>query len=119
MKGVKNVMLVAHKPAHTPPGSDHDAENPIVQMFSTIIGNITRNIQVFEIAAHNHLMAESSNGEWFISGVGGRKLYNFTADTDWSFINNKDHGYLQITINNTNGSVLSTNFYSLNGKLLN
>jgi hypothetical protein len=119
MKGVKNVMLVAHKPGHTPPGSDHDAEDPIVQMFSSITGNITRNIRVFEIAAHNHLMAESSNGEWFISGAGGRKLYNFTADSDWSFINNNDHGYLQITINNTNGSVLSTNFYSLNGKLLN
>lgn len=118
MNGIKNVMLVAHKPAHTPPGSDHDPENLTVQMFSTIIGNITKNVQVFEIAAHNHLMAESSNGKWFISGAGGRNLYDFTAHPDWSFINNKDHGYLQIKINNTDGKVLSTDFYSLDGRLL-
>jgi hypothetical protein len=119
MKGVKNVMLVAHKPAHTPPGSDHDPETPTVRMFSTIIGNLTKNVKVFEIAAHNHLMAESSNGEWYISGAGGRKLYNFTADPNWSFINNIDHGYLQIKINNTDGRVLSTNFYSIDGRLIN
>lgn len=119
MKGVKNVMLVAHKPAHTPPGSDHDPETPTVRMFSTIIGNVTKNVKVFEIAAHNHLMAESSNGEWYISGAGGRKLYNFTTDPNWSFINNIDHGYLQIKINNTDGRVLSTNFYSIDGRLIN
>ena len=119
MNGIKNVMLVAHKPAHTPPGSDHDAENPTVQMFSTIIGNITKNVQIFEIAAHNHLMAESSNGQWFISGAGGRNLYDFTAHPDWSFINNKDHGYLQIKINNTDGDIMGTHFYSFDGRLLN
>lgn len=119
MNNVKNVILMAHKPAHTPPGSDHNAENSTVQMFSSIIGNIPENIQVFEIAAHNHLMAESSNGQWFISGAGGRNLYDFTADPDWSFINNEDHGYLQIKINNTDGRVLSTNFYGLDGRLIN
>ena len=118
MTGVKNVMIVAHKPGHTPPGSDHRPENSTLQMFSSIISNIPTGIQVFEIAAHNHLMAESSNGKWFISGSGGRKLYNFTADPDWSFINNKDHGYLQIKINNTDGRILGTNFYGLDGRLI-
>ena len=119
MNGIKNVMLMAHKPAHTPPGSDHGPEFLTIQMFSSIIGNISKHIQVFEITAHNHLMAESSNGQWFVSGAGGRKLYNFTADPTWSFINNKDHGYLQIKINNTDGKVLSTNFNDLDGKPIN
>ena len=118
MKGIKNVILMAHKPAHTPPESEHEPEYLTIQMFSSIIGNIPKSIQVFEIAAHNHLMAESTNGQWFISGAGGKKLYNFTADPAWSFINNKDYGYLQIKINNTDGRILSTNFYGLDGGLL-
>lgn len=118
MNGIKNVMLFAHKPAHTPPGSDHKAEFSTVEMFSTIISNISKNVEVFEIAAHNHLMAQSSNGHWFISGAGGKSLYEFTADPAWSFVNNKEYGYLQIKINNTDGKVLSTNFYGVDGKLI-
>jgi hypothetical protein len=87
-------------------------------MFSAIIGNISESIHVYEIAAHNHLMAKSSNGLWFISGAGGKSLYNFTADPAWSFVNNKEYGYLQIRINNTNGIVLSTHFHGLDGRLI-
>jgi hypothetical protein len=118
MEGIKNVMLFTHKPAHTPPGSDHMAENSTIQMISEITSNLPKEIQVYEIAAHNHLMAESSNGQWFISGAGGRRLYEFSTDPSWSFVNNKEHGYLQIRINNTDGLVLSTNFYRLDGKLI-
>jgi Calcineurin-like phosphoesterase len=92
MKDIKNVMLLAHKPAHTPPGSDHQAENSTIQLFSAIGNNISRNIQVYEIAAHNHLMAKSTNGHWFISGAGGKSLYEVCTDPAWSFINNKEHG---------------------------
>ena len=118
MDRVKNVIIFTHKPAHTPPGSDHRAENSTVQMVSEIVGNISKNLQIYEIAAHNHLMAQSSNGHWFISGGGGARLYDFTPDPSWSFVNNKEHGYLQIRINNTDGKVLSTNFVDFNGKPL-
>jgi predicted phosphodiesterase len=118
MEGIKNVMLFTHKPAHTPPGSDHIAENSTIQMISEITSNLPKDIQVYEIAAHNHLMAESSNGQWFISGAGGRRLYEFSTDPSWSFVNNKEHGYLQIRINITDGLVLSTNFYGLDGRLI-
>ena len=118
MKGIKNVMLLAHKPAHTPPGSDHKADGPTLEMFSAITSNISKSIQVYEIAAHNHLMAKSSNGLWFISGAGGRSLYNYTPDPARSFVNNKEYGYLQIKINNTNGIVLSTHFHGLDGKVI-
>lgn len=118
MSGIKNVMLISHKPAHTPPGSEHQAEDSTVKMFTSITNRIPKEIRVFEIAAHNHLMAESSNGQWFVSGGGGRKLYSFTIDPEWSFISNIEHGYLQIKINNTDGRVLSTNFQGLNGRPL-
>jgi hypothetical protein len=118
MKGVKNVMLLSHKPAHTPPNSHHPAINATVQMFSAIGGNISKNVQVYEITAHNHFMAQSNNDHWFISGAGGRSHYEGTTDSAWPFVNNKDYGYLQIKINNTDGKVLSTQFYGLDGRLI-
>jgi hypothetical protein len=118
MKGIKNVMLLAHKPAHTPPKSHHPPENSTIQMISGIEGNISKGIQVYEIAAHNHFMAESNDGRWFISGAGGRSHHEGTSNLEWPFVNNKDYGYLQIRINNTDGMVLSSQFYGLDGKLI-
>ena len=77
MEGIKNVLLFAHKPAHSPPGPDHKVESSTAQLFSAIVDKIPEDIEVYEIAAHNHLMAESSNGRWFISGAGGRSLFEF------------------------------------------
>jgi predicted phosphodiesterase len=116
MKGIVNVIILAHKPAHTPPGSDHIPENSTVKMFSAIVNSTPNNIRVFEVTAHNHLMAGSSNGQWFISGAGNKKLYNFSPDSDWPFVNNKEQGYLQFKINNTDGMVLSTDFNGIDGR---
>ena len=44
-------------------------------MFSGIESNISEGVRVYEISAHNHLMAESSNGRSFISGGGGRRRW--------------------------------------------
>lgn len=49
MEGIKNVMLFTHKPAHTPPGSDHMAENSTIQMISEITSNLPKDIQVYEL----------------------------------------------------------------------
>ena len=117
MNGIKNVFLLAHKPAHTPE-SHHPARNSTIVMLSGIENNISKSIQVYEISAHNHIMAESSNGRWFISGAGGRSHYEGETSQEWPYVNTKNYGYLQIRINNTDGNVLSTNFYGLNGKLL-
>ena len=117
MNGTKNVILLSHKPAHSPP-SDHEVEDATLDMFSSITNMIPNNTRVFEVAAHNHLMAESSNGQWFISGAGGRKLDDFSPHSAWAFINNQDFGYLQIKINNTDGKVLSTDFHGLDGKVI-
>lgn len=118
MKGIKNVLLLAHKPAHTPPESHHPAENSTIQMISNIEGNISKSIQIYEIAGHNHFMAESSDGRWFITGAGGRSHYEGTTSSEWPFVNKIDYGYLQIRINNTDGKVLTTQFYGLDGRLI-
>jgi predicted phosphodiesterase len=118
MKGVKNVMLLVHKPAHTPPESHHPAESSTISMISGIEGDISKSIQVYEIAAHNHFMAESSDGRWFITGAGGRSHYEGTTNPEWPFVNKIDYGYLQFKINNTDGKVLSTQFYGLDGRLI-
>lgn len=117
MNEVKNVILLAHKPAHTPE-SHHPARNSTIEMLSGIESNISKSVQVYEISAHNHIMAESSNGRWFISGAGGRSHYEGQASPEWPYVNTKNYGYLQIRINNTDGKVLSTNFYGLYGRLL-
>ncbi|HVD08447.1 MAG TPA: metallophosphoesterase, partial [Nitrososphaeraceae archaeon] len=118
MKGVKNVMLLVHKPAHTPPESHHPAESSTISMISGIEGDISKSIQVYQIAAHNHFMAESSDGRWFITGAGGRSHYEGTTNSEWPFVNKMDYGYLQFKINNTDGKVLSTQFYGLDGRLI-
>jgi hypothetical protein len=118
MKGIVNVTILAHKPAHTPPGSDHMPENPTVKMFSAIMNSAPNNVRVFEVAAHNHLMAESNNGRWFISGAGSKRLYNFSPDSTWPFVNNKVQGYLQFKINNTDGMILGAHFYGIDGRLI-
>jgi hypothetical protein len=118
MKGIKNVLLLAHKPAHTPPESHHPAENSTIRMISNIEGNISKSIQIYEIAGHNHFMAESSDGRWFITGAGGRSHYEGTTNSEWPFVNKMDYGYLQFKINNTDGKVLSTQFYGLDGRLI-
>lgn len=118
MKGIVNVIILAHKPAHTPSGSDHSAEDLTVKMFSAIGNSAPINVRVFEVAAHNHLMAESSNGQWFISGAGSKRLYEYSPDSTWSFVNNEVLGYLQFKINNTDGMILCTHFYGIDGRLI-
>lgn len=117
MNGIKNVILLTHKPAHTPE-SHHPARNSTIIMLSGIESNISKTVQVYEVSAHNHIMAESSNGRWFISGAGGRSHYEGESSLEWPYVNTKNYGYLQIRINNTDGNVLSTNFYGLYGRLL-
>ncbi|HEY7227022.1 MAG TPA: metallophosphoesterase [Nitrososphaeraceae archaeon] len=118
MKGIKNVILLTHKPAHTPPQSHHPAEVSTIQMISGIESSIPKSIKVYEIAGHNHFMAESRDAHWFISGAGGRSHYEGTTDSEWPFLNKIDYGYLQIRINNTDGSILGTQFYGLDGRLI-
>jgi hypothetical protein len=66
MNGIKNVMLLAHEPANVPFESYHPPRNSTIEMISGIESNISKSIQVYEIAAHNHFMAKSNEGRLFI-----------------------------------------------------
>lgn len=117
MDGVKNILFLSHKPAHTPFESHHPVENSTLEMITGIEKNISKSIQVYKIGAHNHFMAESRHGYWYITGGGGRSHHDGTATEEWPFVNTKKYGYLQIMIDNQNGTV-STNFYGVKGKFI-
>jgi hypothetical protein len=117
MNGIKTVLLFSHKPAHTPDGSDHKAENSIIQMYSQIEDKIPKSIKVYEIAAHNHFMAKSDNNRWYVSGAGGgENLSEGKSSSEWPLVNTEKEGYLKIKINDDNGKISSAQFYDLNGK---
>ena len=118
MKGIKNVMIIGHKPAHTPPDSHHPAINQLSECSRQLKVTYQRAFKFMKLLAHNHIMAKSSNGHWFVSGAGGRSHHEASNSSAWPFVNNEDYGYLQIKINNTDGKVLSSHFYGLDGRLI-
>ena len=72
MNGVKNVILMSHKNGHVPPNSHHPAE--VANVYSAV--NKIPNVRVFEVNAHNHVMATAPYEDWFISGAGGKIHYS-------------------------------------------
>ena len=118
MIGVKTVILFSHKMAHSPP-SHHHIESSTIELYQKIQSSIPHGIEVYEVAAHNHIMAESKNAHWFVSGAGGESHHqDSSTNSVWSFVNDKDYGYLQIQIDNNNGNVVSSHFFGLGGELI-
>jgi predicted phosphodiesterase len=119
MKGVKTILLFGHEPAHTPPGSEYQSKDTIVQMYSELKSKIPEGVKFYEIASHDHLMAESENGHWFISGAGSEEESSSgKTNSKWIFVSTEEEGYLKIKINDHNGKISSSHFYDLDGKLI-
>src|SRR4029078_1094919 len=74
MKGVKNVIIASHKPAHSAP-SHHTVESSTKTLYANIESKIPSGVQVYELAVHNHISAKSKDGHWFVAGGGGRTPY--------------------------------------------
>jgi hypothetical protein len=118
MKGVKTVIFFSHKMAHSPP-SHHHVESSTIELYQKIQSSIPDGIEVYEVAAHNHIMAESKSGHWFVLGAGGESHHqDSSTNSDWPFVNDKDYGYLQLQIDNSNGNVVSSHFLGLDAKLI-
>ena len=118
MNGVKTVIFFSHKMAHSPP-SHHHVESPTIELYEKIQSSIPKGIGIYEVAGHNHIMAESKNDHWFVSGAGGESHHqDSTTDSVWPFVNDKDYGYLQLQIDDNNGNIVSTHFYGLDGELI-
>jgi hypothetical protein len=114
MKGVKSVFLFSHKNGNVPPSSHHPAEVADIYKAVSDIPGVT----VYQVNAHNHVMASAPSENWFISGAGGKSHYACGTGGVWTFCNNKVYGFLEFVINNSDGEVVA-NFYDTAGKVVN
>jgi len=107
LKGIKNVFVMSHKPCYTSPNSHHPVEPNVKAFCDSLASSIPAEIKVYYIAAHNHQLASTTDGTKFISGGGGRSHYECGTDAVWNFCDNKNYGFLEITINTINGNIAS------------
>jgi hypothetical protein len=110
---VKNVIIFSHKGGHVFKNAHHPAE--ATDIFSKNEDAGHANVKIYQVAGHNHNMAEAVNGLWFIAGSGGAKKYTCGTDAQWNFCG-QDTGYLRFTIDGK-GSI-ATGFYDTSGKIL-
>ena len=105
LQGIKNVFVMSHKPCYTSPNSHHPVESNVKSFCNSLASSIPAGIKVYYIAAHNHQLASTVDGTKFISGGGGRSHYDCGTDAVWNFCDNKNYGFLEVTININNGNV--------------
>jgi hypothetical protein len=113
MNGVKNVFLFSHKNGNVPPNSHHGAE--VADIYNAV--SDIQGVTVYQVNAHNHVLASAPSENWFISGAGGKSHYACGVGGVWTFCNNKVYGFLEFEINNSNGTVVD-NFYDTAGNLI-
>src|SRR5580765_501710 len=107
LQGIKNVFIMSHKPCYTSPNSHHPVEPNVKAFCDSLASSIPAGIKVYYIAAHNHQLASTIDGTKFLSGGGGRSHYECGTDAVWNFCDNKNYGFLEITINTINGNIES------------
>jgi predicted phosphodiesterase len=105
LQGIKNVFVMSHKPCYTSPNSHHPVESNVKAFCDSLASSIPAGLKVYYIAAHNHQLASTIDGTKFISGGGGRSHYDCGTDAEWNFCDNKNYGFLEVTINTSNGNV--------------
>lgn len=120
MQGVKNVFITSHKPAHAAPNSHHPvSEDPQVKTFvDSLRSKIPAGIKIIEVNAHNHVMAKAPLKGYYTSGAGGKSHYECGTNTDWTYCNNSNYGYLLFEIDTNTGAIKSDKFYTSSGSVL-
>jgi hypothetical protein len=106
MTNVKTVVLVSHKNGHVFPNAHHPAEASA--LYTQLESIIPTGVMLYEISGHNHDNAAAPAKHWYIAGAGGRSFYACGQDIDWTFCDNTHVGYLELTIDNTNGNTAAT-----------
>jgi len=114
MSGIKNVIAVSHKNGHVFPNAHHPAEAK--DLYSQLESSISQGVKLYEVNGHNHNLAQSTDGKWFISGAGGKSHYSCGTDSTWNYCNNSANGYLVFTIDNQ--GTIAPNFYDTNNKVI-
>ena len=100
---IKTVILMSHKGGHVPPNSHHPAEASA--LYKQLEALVPTNIKLIEVYGHNHVMSSAPSQNWYQSGAGGKSHYSCGIDQVWTFCDNTHYGYLELTIDNTNGNI--------------
>lgn len=100
--GLKTVIAVSHKSGHVPPNSHHPAE--AASLYKQLEALIPANVKLFEIVGHNHVSSSAPSMNWYQAGAGGKSFYSCGTDAIWTFCDNKNVGYLELTIDNNSGA---------------
>jgi predicted phosphodiesterase len=108
LQGIKNLLMMSHKPCYTSPNSHHPVEPNVKAFCDSLASSIPTGIKIYYIAAHNHQLASTVDGMKFISGGGGRSHYDCGTDGVWNFCDNKNYGFLEIAINTKNDNITAT-----------
>ena len=111
----KNVIITSHKNGHVPPNAHHPAE--AADLYTAIESIPLSNTKLYSVTAHNHQMSSTSNGLWWISGMGGHSKYTCGTSALWDYCQNQSYGFLEFVIDNSNGNIVG-HFYDTNNKLL-
>jgi len=115
INNVSNSIIISHKPCATSPNSHHPVEQSVKAFCDQVMPLLSGN--KFGISGHNHQMAESTDGKWFVSGAGGRSHYVCNTDASWNFCNNQKYGFLEFDIDNNTNKV-TTHFIDTTGQVL-
>jgi len=119
MDGVKNVVIVTHKPCETFPNSDHSVQEDVKQNFCDKVkpNILPAGVKLIKIAGHNHELASKSDASAYIAGGGGREHRECGIGSGWNFCKNNTDGYLEFVINNDTGEI-KAKFYNNNGGVI-
>ena len=118
MQGVKNVVLVSHKPCEVHPGAHHTVESSVKTFCQSFDGKVPAGVNIVHISAHNHEIGSKSDGSAFLVGGGGKTSHRGCGTgSGWDFCA-ESNGFLMLEINNDSGEIKS-NFYNTNGGVIN
>jgi hypothetical protein len=117
MDGVKNVVLMTHKPCETHPNSHHNPEGNVKTFCQSFDSKVPQGVKIYHISAHNHEIASTADGTKFLVGGGGQTSHRGCGtDSNWTFCKTqsgflqleiKDSGEIKGTFFNTNGGAIS------------
>lgn len=115
LKDITSVHIMTHKPCKVPPNSHHGVE---ISTFCKDIASIFSKFQqkVFYNSGHNHVMSSSADGTYKQTGAGGKSHYTCGTNTEFTFCNNKNYGYLKYTIKEDGTTTWA--FYDTNGEIV-
>jgi hypothetical protein len=117
MKGIKNVVIMSHKPSQTHPNSHHPPEADTKTFYKSLEAKIPAGIKVYEVVGHNHEFAHNKDNTSFLAGSGGQTSHRACGtDAEWTYCKT-GNAYLQFKIDNNTGKITS-NFYNTKGEVL-